>query len=65
MNIGRTILLGALVLGASASAEAATTAPKLRAHGVVTLAADDSGKDKKASKPHKQKAKKPKKENKS
>jgi hypothetical protein len=64
MKIGRLILLGALVLGVSASAGAATTVPKLHAPGATTLTADDSGKDKKASKAHKQKAKKPKKEKK-
>ncbi|MFT3731406.1 MAG: hypothetical protein QM780_08280 [Hyphomicrobium sp.] len=40
MKIGRLILLGAFVLGAAASAEAASTAPRLSAEKSATLVAD-------------------------
>ncbi len=52
MKIGQLILVGAFVLGASISANAATSAPRLHAPGASTLTADDSGKEKKV---HKQK----------
>lgn len=48
MKIGRLVLLGVFVLGMGFSAEAATLAPRLHAHGVATLTATDSGKEKKA-----------------
>ena len=44
MKIGRLVLLGVFVFGASLSAEAATSAPRLHAHGAakhVSLSAKD------------------------
>lgn len=50
MKIAKLILLGAFALGASVSAQAATSAPKLQADGkVATLAKAD--KDEKKKKP--------------
>ena len=47
MKIGRLVLLGMFVFGASLSAEAATSAPRLHAHGAakhVSLSAKDKKK---------------------
>ncbi len=57
MKIGQLILVGAFVLGASVSANAATSAPRLHAPGVATHTAADSAKEKKkvSHKAHKQK----------
>ncbi|MET0640161.1 MAG: hypothetical protein ABWZ19_09125 [Hyphomicrobium sp.] len=57
MKISRLILVGAFVLGATAAAEAATTAPRLHAPGVATHTATEDAKDKKkvSHKAHKQK----------
>ena len=46
MKIGRLLLLGAFVLGASATAEAATTVPKLHAAKAATTVALDKEKKK-------------------
>jgi hypothetical protein len=53
MKFGRLVLLGAFALGASFSADAATFAPRLHAHGVATLTATDSGKEKEPHHAHK------------
>ncbi|SFV33349.1 hypothetical protein [Hyphomicrobium facile] len=61
MKIAKLALLGAFVLGASISAEAATSAPKLHAPGVKTLAAhtvkDEKKKHAHAHRAHKHKHK--------
>lgn len=59
MKFGRLILLGAFVLGATATAEAATTAPRLSAGKPATLVALGD-KDKKKAHAHAHKASKPK-----
>lgn len=65
MKIGRLILLGAFVFGAAASAEAATTAPRLAGAKPATLVTLKT-KDKKTVHAHKaSKTKKVKKDKKS
>ncbi|CAA2141768.1 hypothetical protein [Hyphomicrobium sp. ghe19] len=61
MKIAKLVLLGAFVLGASISAEAATSAPKLHAPGAKTLvshtAKDEKKKHAHAHRAHKHKHK--------